>query len=78
MAESFFPLKGEGISVRSTEVPMNPHLETQTRKILGDAAPTTCTPGRIIDDVLTTRGQRTGQVRCLECGKTRGVALSFR
>jgi uncharacterized Zn finger protein len=28
----------------------------------------TCAHGRLIDDVLTKQGQRSGQVRCLECG----------
>lgn len=28
---------------------------------------TTCAHGRLIDDVLTDEGQRTGRVRCLEC-----------
>ncbi len=27
----------------------------------------TCTHNRMIDDVLTARGKRTGKVRCLEC-----------
>lgn len=27
-----------------------------------------CTHSRLIDDVLTTSGERTGKVRCLECG----------
>ncbi len=27
-----------------------------------------CTHSRMIDDVLTRMGKRTGQVRCLECG----------
>lgn len=27
-----------------------------------------CTHSRLIDDVLTPTGLRTGQVRCLECG----------
>ncbi len=29
-----------------------------------------CTHQRIIDDVLTRGGKRTGKVRCLECGTT--------
>lgn len=42
---------------------MNPHMETQTLKIPGDIAPPmTCVHGRIIDDVLTKTGKRTGQV----------------
>jgi hypothetical protein len=27
-----------------------------------------CTHSRLIDDVRTRSGQRTGKVRCLECG----------
>jgi len=27
-----------------------------------------CTHSRIIDDVLTPKGLKTGQVRCIECG----------
>lgn len=27
-----------------------------------------CVHGRLIDDVLTGNGQRSGKVRCLECG----------
>jgi hypothetical protein len=35
----------------------------------GKVVPTrTCRHGRLIDDVLTKSGKRTGQVRCLECG----------
>ena len=29
-----------------------------------------CTHMRLIDDVLNRAGQRTGKVRCLECGAT--------
>ncbi|MGB4066956.1 MAG: hypothetical protein WBK08_02880 [Nitrospira sp.] len=48
---------------------MEPHIESQTLELPGDTAPTTnCTHGRLIDDVLTKMGKRTGQVRCLECG----------
>ena len=68
MDESFSPLEDEAVTVRHTEMPMNPHIETQTGKFPQAAAPTkTCTHGRIIDDVLTKTGKRTGQVRCLEC-----------
>ena len=30
--------------------------------------PVTCLHHRLIDDVLTTEGKRTGKVRCVECG----------
>jgi hypothetical protein len=50
-------------------VPMKPYTETQTRELPGDTAPVkTCVHGRLIDDVLTKMGKRTGQMRCLECG----------
>ncbi|MHC9064923.1 hypothetical protein ACYX34_19850 [Nitrospira sp. CMX1] len=48
---------------------MKPYMEAKTLKPSGDTAPvTTCVHGRLIDDVLTKRGKRTSQVRCLECG----------
>jgi hypothetical protein len=68
MDESFYPLEVEDVTVRHTEVPMSPRMETQTLKFPDHAAQTkACTHGRIIDDVLTKTGKRTGQVRCLEC-----------
>ena len=27
-----------------------------------------CTHGRLVEDILTEDGQRSGKVRCLECG----------
>jgi hypothetical protein len=69
MDKSFFPLEGEDMTVRYTEVSRKPHMETQTLEFPGDAAPTMiCVHGRVIDDVLTKMGKRIGQVRCLECG----------
>ena len=48
---------------------MEPHIESQTLELPGDTTRArTCRHGRIIDDVLTKTGKRTGQVRCLECG----------
>jgi hypothetical protein len=48
---------------------MKSDMESQTLELSGDTAPvTTCVHGRLIDEVLTKRGNRTGQVRCLECG----------
>ena len=47
---------------------MEPHIESQTLELPGDPAPAlTCTHGRLIDDVLTKMGKRTGKVCCLEC-----------
>lgn len=58
MDESCSPLSDEDATPRYTQVPMNPHMETQTLKIPRDAAPTTiCVHGRIIDDVLTKNGE---------------------
>ena len=49
---------------------MKSYMETQTLELSGDTAPvTTCVHGRLIDDILTNKGKRTGQVRCLECGE---------
>lgn len=45
-------------------------MSEQTTIQLPVASQTTvCLHGRLIDDVLATDGTRTGQVRCLECGK---------
>lgn len=33
-----------------------------------ESFPATCGHKRLIDDVLTRGGRRTGKVRCLECG----------
>ncbi len=53
------------------EAPMDTNMETQmvqpTSKI-GPAA--TCAHSRLIDDILTKSGKRTGKARCLECGST--------
>ena len=69
MDDPFSHLEDEDLTAHYTEVPMNPHMETQTLKIPGDTTPPmTCVHGRIIDDVLTKTGKRTGQVCCLECG----------
>lgn len=62
-------LKGERLTRKETEVSM----ETQ---VIPEASPTLrrpilntrCTHQRVIDDVLTRGGKRTGKVRCLECG----------
>lgn len=34
----------------------------------GTASMKTCAHGRLIDDVLTKDGKRTGRVHCVECG----------
>jgi hypothetical protein len=48
-----------------TEAPMEILTVQETKKVT--LAPT-CAHQRLIDDVLTKSGKRTGQVRCLECG----------
>ncbi len=46
-------------------------METQAiqepKKVASSPA-RTCTHQRLIDDVLTRGGRRTGKVRCVECG----------
>jgi hypothetical protein len=39
-----------------------------TQRIETPIARVTCVHGRIIDDVLGEAGERTGKVRCAECG----------
>lgn len=43
-------------------LPTQPPFDTWSR------ATRLCSHSRLIDDVLTPTGLRTGQVRCLECG----------
>ena len=38
------------------------------QRIEAPLADATCVHGRIIDDVLGEDGERTGKVRCVECG----------
>ena len=48
---------------------METQVELQTLQPAGELERvTTCLHGRIIDDILTRGGKRTGKVRCLECG----------
>lgn len=55
----------EDLMSRWTEVRMEPRMGLDTSKV----TPTnTCAHERVIDDVLTRQGKRTGKVRCLECG----------
>lgn len=62
MDKSFFPLVGGDMTVRYTEVPMEPHIESQTLELPGDPAPaTTCRHRRLIDDVLTQDGEANRQ-----------------
>ena len=51
------------------EVSMEPQVIQETSSNLSNPTVTArCTHQRIIDDVLTRGGKRTGKVRCLECG----------
>lgn len=48
---------------------METHLVQETgRNSSKTTSNACCTHQRIIDDVLTRGGKRTGKVRCLECG----------
>lgn len=48
---------------------MEERMEPQTVQDKSKVQPATaCAHLRIIDDVLTRGGKRTGKVRCLECG----------
>ncbi len=47
------------------DVQVDPQTLHSTNSI---GSPTACAHARIIDDILTRQGKRTGKVRCLECG----------
>ncbi len=53
------------MSLLKPEGPMEATTVPETRRV---APVTTCAHSRVIDDVLTRDGKRTGKVRCLECG----------
>jgi hypothetical protein len=48
-----------------TEMPMEALLVQSTS---GTASIKACVHGRLINDVLTRDGKRTGKVHCVECG----------
>jgi len=54
------------------EVPMQTHILQHTDEDRGMASSAifhrACAHQRLIDDIWTRGGQRTGKVRCLECG----------
>ena len=55
----------EDLMRRKMEAP----IETQAVPLMSEmVSAKACAHGRLIDDILTRSGQRTGQVRCLECG----------
>lgn len=68
--EKFQRVPGEEHStLEKTEVSMEPHVIQETSPSTSN--PTfnaRCTHQRLIDDVLTKSGKRTGKVCCLECG----------
>lgn len=69
MDEPLAPVEDDDVMRQPMEAPMEQLRASQTPQPRSNSAPvTTCTHGRLIDDVLTKRGKRTGQVRCLECG----------
>lgn len=52
-----------------TEVSMEPQMTQETSPSTSNPTfNTRCTHQRVIDDILTRSGRRTGKVRCLECG----------
>lgn len=66
------PQQGSGddhSTPEEAEVSMETQMIQETgRKSSGTTASACCTHQRLIDDVLTRGGKRTGKVRCLECG----------
>ncbi|TKS59472.1 MAG: hypothetical protein EWM72_02040 [Nitrospira sp.] len=57
-----------GSTSQQTEV-SEVSMETQTVRDTSKVMPAnTCSHQRLIDEVLTRDGERTGKVRCLECG----------
>ena len=63
---------GDDYSIqREMEAPMEINMEAQSGHLTSQIGPAgTCSHSRLLDDVLTRSGRRTGQVRCLECGAT--------
>ncbi len=48
---------------------MQTHTESDRMQPVSKAAGVDgCVHGRLVEDVLTGHGQRSGKVRCLECG----------
>lgn len=59
----------DDLILRTMEAPMEPHVERQSFQPIRIIAPAeACAHRRLIDDVLTRSGNRTGRVRRLECG----------
>lgn len=56
-------------TIEEPEVFMEAHMVQEIGQKSSRTTTTSfCTHQRIIDDVLTRTGKRTGKVRCLECG----------
>ncbi len=64
------PMSGDEPSTpEEAEVSMETHMIQETgRNSSKTTSNVCCTHQRLIDDVLTRGGKRTGKVRCLECG----------
>ncbi|MFO0700858.1 MAG: hypothetical protein U0236_16670 [Nitrospira sp.] len=59
----------EHSTLEEAEVSMETHMIQETAQKSSRVASTSfCAHQRLIDDVLTRGGKRTGKVRCLECG----------
>ena len=62
-------LEDKNSTLEAAEVSMETQLIQETgQKPHRVTSNVCCTHQRIIDDVLTRGGKRTGKVRCLECG----------
>lgn len=71
MGEAISSFEEDAVMQRPMEAPRGQLVVTQTAQPPSNIASVpVCAHGRIIDDVLTKQGKRTGQVRCLECGST--------
>ncbi|MDH4083283.1 MAG: hypothetical protein OEV99_06465 [Nitrospira sp.] len=59
----------EHSTLEEAEVSMETHMIQETgRKSSETTSNACCTHQRLIDNILTRGGKRTGKVRCLECG----------
>lgn len=63
------PIK-EGVEdwMARREVPAKTHADPGPVSAASETSANGCLHGRLIEDVLTEDGQRSGKVRCLECG----------
>jgi rubrerythrin len=59
----------EHLTLEEAEVSMETHMiQEAAQKASRTTSNADCTHQRLIDDVLSRGGKRTGKVRCLECG----------